>query len=221
MLIRTEDFNDADKVILGTYEGEWKEIETVLEAMPLHLKASDQAGIQGVPIFDPVGTNEYIKQLLKTSWQPSIPIPTEYSLLGTDIDFGKSGILLEVQFSNYPFLLNNLLRSELFFKSAILLNGYPTRLVIIVTKAHMCPASNSTLYFEQAQRQLASLAKYKVFDVPIRLVGLYEQENTTVEVQWTQYKNPRYSRTVIIRERRRCNITRRSPRSRCDFKLVD
>jgi len=28
------------------------------------IKASDQTGIQGNPIFDPVGTNEYIKAAL-------------------------------------------------------------------------------------------------------------------------------------------------------------
>ena len=29
--------------------------------MPLHIKASAQAGSLGAPVFDPVATNEYIK----------------------------------------------------------------------------------------------------------------------------------------------------------------
>ncbi|MEH2284834.1 MAG: hypothetical protein V7K90_26540 [Nostoc sp.] len=58
--------------------------------------------------------------------------------------------------SNYPFLLNNTLRSELFFKAKTEFVGYPTNLVIIVTKALMFPASNSTLYYEQAVNQLTA-----------------------------------------------------------------
>ncbi|MFM2063962.1 MAG: hypothetical protein RLZZ507_3633 [Cyanobacteriota bacterium] len=47
-------------MINSLYHQEWEEINTVLSQMPLHIKASDQAGIQGNLIFDPVGTNEYI-----------------------------------------------------------------------------------------------------------------------------------------------------------------
>lgn len=46
----------------------------------------------------------------------------------------------------------------------------------------MFPASNSTLYYEQAVNQLTALIKYQVFDVPIRLIGLFEQQNTIVPI---------------------------------------
>ncbi|MBC6421058.1 MAG: hypothetical protein GDA43_25880 [Hormoscilla sp. SP5CHS1] len=121
--------------------------------MPLHLKASSQAGLQGYPIFDPVGTNEYIKtELVNLGWKPNISIPKQYNFLGTHIDAGKAGAIVENQFSNYPFLLNNTIRSEFFFKAETRFSGSATKLVIIITKAHMFPASNSTLYYEQAVR---------------------------------------------------------------------
>ena len=103
------------------------------------IDAAEQAGKKGRPIFDPVGTNSAIKAgLLPLSWQ-KIPIPEEFEL-GADVDFGKRGLLAEAQFSNYPFLLNNLLRSELFFKSRIPLTGEPAKLAVIITKADVSPA---------------------------------------------------------------------------------
>ncbi|MBN3923053.1 restriction endonuclease, partial [Nostoc sp. NMS4] len=137
------------------------------------------------------------------------------------VDFAKAGIIIEIQFSNYPFLLNNTLRSELFFKAKTEFVGYPTNLVILVTKALMFPASNSTLYYEQAVNQLTALTKYQVFDIPIRLVGLFEQQNTIVPIIWTEYSSKRYSRTVNIRVSRQCQIiTGRSARSRCLLNLL-
>ena len=96
------------------------------------------------------------------------------------MDFSKNGVIVEAQFSNYPFLMNNVLRAQLFFKSKTPLLEEPTSLVIIITKGHMFPASNSTLYHEQGAKQLAALAKYQVFDVPIRLVGLFESLNSEI-----------------------------------------
>jgi hypothetical protein len=189
--------------------------------MPLHLKASDQAGKQGRPIFDPVGTNEYIKAALAPLGWQRIPIPTEFAFLGTDVDFGKSGVIAEAQFSNYPFLLNNTIRSELFYKSKLPLTGSPTSLAVIITKAHMFPASNSTLYYEQALHQLATLATNKVFDVPIRLVGLFVERTGIIPAIWTGYSATRYSRTVEIREPRRFVVSSRRPDGRCVFSLVE
>ncbi|MBE9198800.1 restriction endonuclease [Nodularia sp. LEGE 06071] len=222
MIIQYIDFNAADKIINTQYKNEWYEVSTILTAMPLHIKASDQAGIQGNPIFDPVGTNEYIKTaFINRGWQSNIPIPAPFRFLGTDIDFAKAGIVIEIQFSNYPFLLNNTLRSELFFKSKTEFAGYQTNLVILVTKALMFPASNSTLYYEQAVNQLTALAENKVFDVPIRLVGLFEQSNTTVPVVWTEYLSKRYSRNVNTRVSGQCQILAgRSNRSRCILRLL-
>lgn len=190
--------------------------------MPLHIKASDQVGIQGNPIFDPVGTNEYIKTaLVKLGWHPNILIPAAYRFLGRDVDFGKAGVLVEIQFSNYPFLLNNTLRSELFFKARTQFVGQPTKLLVLIAKAQMFPASNSTLYYEQAVNQLTALIQNNVFDVPIRLVGLFEQQDTAVSVVWTVYSSTRYSRTIKTRMSRQFQVTSgRLAGKRCVLSLM-
>jgi hypothetical protein len=128
-------------------------------------------------------------------------------------------LLAEVQFSNYPFLLNNTIRSELFFKSQVSLAGYPTRGAVIITKAHMFPASNSTLYFQQAVHQLTSLAKYHVFDAPIRVVGLFAERTGSVRGVWTNYSATRYSRTVATQEERTFIASSRTLDGRCVFRL--
>ena len=209
MQLRFVDFNNAGGVIAGAYANEWQELEQVLTAMPLHLKASDQAGMQGKAIFDPVGTNQHIADGLtapQRGWLGGIPIPDAFSFLGTDVDFGKNGVVVEVQFSNYPFLLNNTVRSELFFRAQTVFHALPTRLIVIVTKAGMFPSSNSTLYYEQALNQLTALAQHGVFTVPIRLVGLFESVGD-VTATWTDYSAARYSRTVGARSQRQFTIT--------------
>lgn len=190
--------------------------------MPLHIKPSDQRGIQGELIFDPVGTNEYIKNaLVKLKWQNNIIIPAEYRFLGRAIDFAKAGILLEIQFSNYPFLLNNTLRSELLFKAGTLFTNFSTKVVIIITKAQMFPASNSTLYYEQAAQQLKALIENHVFDVPMRLVGLFEPQNKTISAISNVYKEKRYSRIVESRISCLCQLkSGRFTTSRCQIQIV-
>jgi hypothetical protein len=218
LIIRITDFNGANAVITNSYQAEWQELQRVLEQMPLHLKAPDQAGRQGARIFDAVGTNCYIKNALTNpalNWGANIRIPAEYNFLGTDVDFCKSGLLVEAQFSNYPFLLNNMLRSELFFKARTQLNGHVVGAVVIITKAHMFPASNSTLYYEQAVNQLTSLAKNHVFDIPMRLVGLFERTNAPARVKVTEYVNPRYSREVVAQLDYDCTLTPSRGRGRC------
>lgn len=201
MELKIKDYNNAKQLIESSYAAQWADISKVLSEMPLHLKASDQAGIQGQAIFDPVGTNAYIKDgIVALNWIPNKEIPAEYRFLGTDIDFVKSGVIVEVQFSNYPFLLNNLLRSELFFKAGTKFTEHATKLLVIITKAHMFPSSNSTLYFEQASNQLDALSEKNVFDVPIRLVGLASPISDAVPCNWTEYNDPRYSRTVVKQE---------------------
>jgi hypothetical protein len=207
MQLNFRDFNGAAELIAGPFQPLWNELQAVLAATPLHLKASDQANIQGRAIFDPVGTNQHVAdQLGPLGWAVKIPIPGDFSFLGTDVDFGKNGVVIEVQFSNYPFLLNNVLRSELFFRAATIFHTEATRLIVIVTKAGMFPSSNSTLYYEQAVNQLTALAQHGVFTVPIRLVGLFENTGI-VEATWTDYSAARYSRTIIARSRRRFTIT--------------
>jgi len=207
MLIEWTDFNGADERVAQKYQTEWRELQAVLEAMPLHLKASDQANIQGRAIFDPVGTNQHIADgLVPMGWQQKIAIPEAFKFLGTDVDFGKNGVIVEVQFSNYPFLLNNTQRSDLFYRAQTVFHGAPTDLVIIVTKAGMFPSSNSTLYYEQALNQLTALAQHAAFTVPIRLVGLFESVGR-VQATWTGYSAARYSRIVDSRDLRPFVIT--------------
>jgi len=206
MQIKFADYNNAAHVITNSYGNQWAELEGVLRAMPLHLKASDQARIQGRAIFDPVGTNQHIADgLVPLGWQQKIAIPEAFKFLGTDVDFGKNGVVVEVQFSNYPFLLNNTQRSDLFYRAQTVFHGAPTGLVIIVTKAGMFPSSNSTLYYEQALNQLTALSQHAAFTVPIRLVGLFESVGR-VQATWTDYSAARYSRTVGARSQRPFDI---------------
>jgi hypothetical protein len=204
MDVKFVDYNDAGNVIAATESEAWKELAGVIGGMRLHLKASDQAKKVGTNIFDPVGTNAYFWHELadKRQWRGKLPLPKKFQFLGTDIDFGKGGLLLEVQFSNYPFLLNNLLRAELLYKQrdTIVLTDRKIEAVVILTKAGMFPASNSTLYYEQAQKQLDALAEQRVFTVPLRLAGLFAPLGQPIVATKTTYKTPRYSRAPIAVE---------------------
>jgi hypothetical protein len=197
MKLLITDYNYQESDLNPLLLSKTREMQLALERLPLHLKASDQKGKQGTPIFDPVGTNNAIKTaFVNLGWEPNVTIPAEYNFLGTDVDFSLQGIVAEVQFSNYPFLLNNLLRSELFYKSKILLPSNPLDLLVVITKAGMFPSSNSTLYYEQAQKQLSALSDGNVFDVPIRLIGLTSETGEVIAAKWTDYSSARYSRTV-------------------------
>jgi hypothetical protein len=221
MLVEFVDFNRAGKYFAKEFKAEWNELLTVLRAMPLHVKASDQAGIRGSLIFDPVGTNARIKGTLcqpPASWKPGISIPPEYAFLGTDVDFLKRGVLVEAQFSNYPFFLNNIIRSELFYQSKVNLAGEPMQVLVLIAKGKMFPASNSTLYYEQARKQLDGLTKFHVVDVPVRLVGLFEKQDAIVPVKFTTYSAARYSRTIGRQEDRQCQIAPKG--ARCSLKLL-
>jgi hypothetical protein len=223
VLVEYTDFNAATDTLAAKHAKDSGELEDVLTGMPLHLKASDQAGIQGTPIFDPVGTNAYLKAALEErGWSRNVSMPSEFSFLGTDVDYVRNGLLVEVQFSNYPFLLNNVMRSELLFKAGTPLAGNPIACVAIITKAHMFPASNSTLYYEQGVNQLSALAENNVFDVPIRLIGLFEPRGELVAVKLNKYENARYSRSLVRQEDKQCEISDgRSSRSRCRLSIVD
>jgi hypothetical protein len=171
----------------------------MLEEMPLYLKASDQRNRVGRPIFDPKATNSHIKNALQTSWNCDVSIPEQFTFLGNNIDFEHSGLIVEVQFSNYPFLLNNVIRSELFYRSYTQFSTENTSIVAIITKAGELPASNSTLYYEQAEYQLESLRRNSIFNIPIALIGSFPPSNDRFPAIWTDYDDPRYSRTVIDR----------------------
>lgn len=179
-MIKFTDFNGASTVISNYCSAEWNQISSVLAAMPLHIKPSGQSGVLGNPVFDPVATNEYIKtELVKLGWLARIPIPPMYQFLGTDVDFGSAGAIVEVQFSHYSSLLNNTVRSQFFYNTKTPLTGQPVSVVIIVTKSQMFPAALSSLSYEQAVNQLTLLAAH-LFNVPLRIVGLFNQRNTTV-----------------------------------------
>lgn len=208
MMIEWTDFNLADEFLENVFPEEWSEVYSTLDSMPIHLKASDQKGIQGSPIFDAIGTNNFVKSsLLIKSWVTNCPIPRDFSFLGKDIDFFKSGVLIEVQFSNYPFLLNNLLRSELFYKSRSDLGGEYPKTLIVITKARMFPSSNSTLYYEQAVSQINALTQHDVFDIPIRVVGLFAPLDQEFQTIWTTYHNMR-SRTIASQITRNARVLR-------------
>jgi hypothetical protein len=207
MDLKIEDFNNPDAILKSTHAQEWQQVRDVLGAMPLHLKASDQDGKQGTLIFDPVGTNAYLKAHLSPLGWKAADIAPAYNFLGIDVDFAKLGVILEAQFSNYPFLLNNLLRSELFFREKVRFDSAPMSVVVILVKAAMFPASNSTLYFEQALKQLNGLAKYKLFTVPVRLVGLFSPVQRGIPASFTTYSAARYSRTVNEATPILCDVT--------------
>jgi hypothetical protein len=209
-------FEDAAKpAVLG-------ELVAVLKSVPLHVKASDQAGKVGELIFDPVGMNDAIKSGLQArDWAANIAIPKAHSQLGTDVDYGRAGLLAEGQFSNYPFFLNNLLRTNFFFKRGVEFGVLgKVQAAVIVTKGRMFPASNSTLYYEQAVGQMNFMIETGVLSVPIRLIGLTEELNTTIRAIRTTYHQPRYSRTVVTREEIACQLRPgRTADARCKVQL--
>lgn len=207
MIVKFTDYNNAGSVIKTSCSKEWAELEKILSSMPLYIKSSDQAGKIGNSIFNPVGTNNYIKRNLESLRWAKKPIPKKYNFLGHDVDFEKNGIILEVQFSNYPFLLNNVLRSELFYKSKTVFETNPVDLLLVITKAGLLPASNSTLYYEQAVNQLNELVKNKVIDIPIRVIGLFVQEQNPIPVKWVVYTENRYSRAVVREYDAECKFT--------------
>jgi len=207
MEIQYTDYNNANTIISNTFSLEWAEITETLNAIPLFLKSSDQKGIKGRLNFDPVATNEYLQNELESEhWSNKIRIPQRYNPLGTDVDFGKRNVILEVQFSNYPFLINNLIRSELFFKSSVeLIEKMPIKLLIIITKSKMFPSANSSLYYEQAKNQMDFLSQKNIFSIPLRLVGLFSKLGNNIAT-WSKYSSTRYSRNVVQSTQISCKI---------------
>ncbi len=201
MKIQVTDFNDAGAVFAASHAVQWREIDAALAAVTLHLKGSRQKGKIGEPIWDSVGNNAAIHKEfanLHRGWRQHPTIPPLYVFFGKHVDFIQSGVAVEVQFSNYPFLLNNVMRCEFFFKHGIALGGSLVDAVVIVTKTKMVDASNSSLYYERALEQLDALVKDNVFEVPLRLVGLCESYGAQVPVVWETYPAAR-SRTATSR----------------------
>ena len=152
------------------------ELTTVLQQLTPQLQPSDQAGKQGVAIFDPKGTNASLTAAAATLAGIRCQCQNPLTAFCIDWDAGKNAVLAEWQFSNYPFLWNNVIRSEAIFKAQLTLVAMaPIKVLVVVTKSGCFPASNSTLYYEQACAQLDAVTSLGVFDIPIRLVGLEDR----------------------------------------------
>jgi hypothetical protein len=203
-----EDFNGADELFGGPSAAEWADIDAVLRATPIFLQGSDQRSRQGKPIFDPKATNAHLTaQCAIRDWK-AIPVPDELTAYGVDWDGGKNTILAEWQFSNYPFLWNNIIRTEAALRNRVNLPhvGVPKGL-IVVTKCGMFPASNSTLYYEQALAQIRPAIELGVFATPIRLVGLSILEGAReIQATWSEYGNARYDRAPVVQRTRRFEV---------------
>lgn len=183
------DFNGAELYFGDAGRREWDEMATLVSEMPLHLQASDQAGRVGRPIFDPKGTNAHLTDAAKRLDWKTVPVPDELTGFGVDWDAGKNNCLAEWQFSNYPFLWNNVIRTEAVFKSQMVLPAVgQVKALVVITKSGIFPSSNSTLYFEQAAAQLDVVMTFRAFSVPIRLVGLTLPESAiSTDAVWSAY----------------------------------
>lgn len=215
------DFNGANIYFSGPGAAHWSEIQECLDDLVPQFQPSDQAQKKGTLIFDPKQTNAILtKEAADRGWN-KVPVPNDLNYFGHDWDAGKESILVEWQFSNYPFLWNNIIRSEAVFDSGRIvppLTRKPEAL-IIVTKSGSMPASNSTLYFEQAKSQIDAVTGLNVFDIPIRLAGLTVRENrTSLEIDFNTYED-RYSRSPINTDRTSKTISWKPNKSRTYKKL--
>lgn len=176
-----EDFNNADDYFASEGKSGWEELSQIFTSLQLQLQASDQAGKQDTLIFDPKGTNAKLTSMAAGKGWQKIPVPLDLQPFGKDWDSGKGSTLAEWQFSNYPFLWNNIIRSEAIYQAQDQLPQLtaPAKALVIVTKSGSIPSSNSTLYFEQALAQISTVTKLGVFRIPIRLVGLAIPSNAS------------------------------------------
>lgn len=176
-----------------------EEVESVLKKLTLTVKLSGQAGKSSKYVFDPIAANGFITNgLFAKAWE-RIPIPSTWRPLGKDIDAGKLGVWGEIQFSNYPFFINNIVRANAMFlaKESLPPMGRINS-VVIVTKSKMFDAAQSTLYYEQAVNQLELLASQ--ITVPVRIYGLTVPFGAKVNAVATKYQGET-SRTVVDQAR--------------------
>jgi hypothetical protein len=192
------DFNGATKYFARSGAAEWTEIAKIIGKLVPSFQPSRQAGIQCSPIFDPKATNLALTQAAAKAGWHKVPVPAKLRALGNDWDGGKNGTLAEWQFSNYPFLWNNIFRTEAVFEQGISLDGVAkVKALLVLTKSGVFPLSNSSLYYEQAKAQLQVVSKLHVFHVSMRLVGLGIPPGTRrFKGAWATYPG-RTSRTAI------------------------
>lgn len=184
-----QDFGGADTYFAGQGTTEWGDLDAVLGELIPHFHASDQRGKEGTPIFDPKGTNAALTAGARARGWNAVPVPNELTMFGVDWDGGKGSTLAEWQFSNYPFLWNNVIRTQAVVTGKVALaNVGVTQALAVVTKRGLFPASNSTLYYEQARAQLEAVYKWGTFDLPVRLIGLSVPDNATeIAAVWSDY----------------------------------
>lgn len=203
MIFDYADFNGALEYFGGPGARHWSQLEAVIGSVPPQLQPSDQRERLGAPIFDPKATNALLTARAAAYGWDKVPVPSELRPFGSDWDAGKGPVLAEWQFSNYPFLWNNIIRTEAIFQSEAMLPqlGHRVEAMVVVTKSGAFPSSNSTLYFEQAHAQIDTVTALGVFNVPIRLVGItIPSDAASLEVDWNQYPE-RYGRQVATTER--------------------
>ncbi|MFD8937802.1 hypothetical protein ACFV0R_21520 [Streptomyces sp. NPDC059578] len=202
MIFDVADFFDADDYFATEGAQEWADMEYVLEGLQLQLQPSGQAGLDGRAIFDPKATNRILTAGMAAHGWHKINVPTSLRAFGTDWDAGRNAVLAEWQFSNYPFLWNNIIRSQVVARNGWQLNGMSSapRALLVVTKSGCLPASQSTLYFEQGKAQMESVLSALDLNLAIRLVGLTIDEHASfVTASWNGYAG-RTSRSVITAE---------------------
>lgn len=218
-----KDFNNSDLFFSNPLNASlWSELETTIKSLVLQVKKSDQAGKQGELVFNPVGTNSALEEMLQPLGWEKIPLPGNYAFFGLGIDFGKMNVCVEAQFSNYPFLLNNALRSEVLFRDKVpLVGGHEMQALVIITKRKHFPSANSTLHFEQACEHLTGLSTHRLFSIPVRLIGLDTDNDSRVNALLSEYSTSRYSREVRTQEEIELQVVRaKNPNGISKFKKL-
>ncbi|MCC3777763.1 hypothetical protein [Streptomyces sp. UNOB3_S3] len=209
MQFEVHDFFNADRFFDTEGKREWREIEGAISQLKLQLQPSGQDGLGGQAIFDPKATNKILTESTAAHGWNKIPVPETLRAFGVDWDAGKNTVLAEWQFSNYPFLWNNIIRSQVVARRGQELEGMgaPPKALIVVTKSGCLPASQSTLYFEQGKSQMQSVLESLDLDIAIRLVGLTIPHDTqTVNASWNTYKG-RTSRSSVSSEEQTFQVT--------------
>ncbi|MCC7494022.1 MAG: hypothetical protein IT204_16815 [Fimbriimonadaceae bacterium] len=203
MLCEYRDFNEIAGAPFGVA---WPQLAHLIAATPLFVKASQQAGQQGRLRFDPVATNRHlVAGLSGLGWQDRVQLPALVGPFGTAVDFALGGIVLEVQFSNYPFFANNVIRAAALWRARGTVADHPVAGLLVLAARGDLPSANSSLYYEQANRQLALLVDQGIVTVPVRLVGLGWAVGETTAILST-YADAR-SRTLHRSEQVRCRVT--------------
>jgi len=190
------DFNGAERYYHGSGAREWTDLNEIVTEMPLYLQGSLQAGRIGSAVFDPKATNLHLKAKLRQEvGGPSQSQETSRRLVTT-------GTAARVKR-----LLSGSSRTIVHKTRLKLPEMSPIKGLIIVTKSGLFPAAQSSLYFEQAEAQLASATALGIFTIPIRLVGLtIKSQVDEYEAVWTEYAD-RTSRTALRKVRIRTKVT--------------